>query len=125
MAPKVFTSRNQKVGELGETIAVTYIVRKGFVVLERNYTRKWGEIDIVARKEGVLYFFEVKSTQWIEYQPENNMHQAKIARLRRTLQTYLLENRIGDKEWRFGLIVVFLDHQNRKAHVRMYDDLII
>ena len=125
MAPKVFTSRTQRVGELGETIAVTYIVRKGFVVLERNYTRKWGEIDIIARKEGVLYFFEVKATQWDGYQPENNMHQAKLVRLRRTLQTYLLENGLEDQEWRFGLLAVFLDHQARKARVRIYDNLII
>ena len=59
--PKVFTSEKQKVGEIGESVAVRFLVKHGFSILNRNYTRKWGELDIVAEKDAKLYFVEVKS----------------------------------------------------------------
>ena len=59
--PKVFTSDTQKTGEIGENIAVKFLVKQGFSILDRNYTKKWGELDIVAKKDNKLYFIEVKS----------------------------------------------------------------
>ena len=59
--PKVFTSKKQKIGEIGENIACKFLVKQGFSILDRNYTKKWGELDIVARKYDKLYFIEVKS----------------------------------------------------------------
>jgi len=58
--PKVFTSESQKTGEIGENIAVKFLVKHGFSILGRNYTKKWGEIDIIAEKKGKIYFVEVK-----------------------------------------------------------------
>ena len=57
---KIFTSETQKIGEIGEEVACKYLINKGFTVLERNFTRKAGEIDIIATKEWELHFFEVK-----------------------------------------------------------------
>ena len=57
---KNFTSNSQKIGQVGEDIACKFLMKHGFTVLERNYTKKWGEIDIIAQKEDVLYFVEVK-----------------------------------------------------------------
>ena len=54
--PKVFTSETQKTGEIGENIAVKFLVKHGFSILDRNYTKKWGEIDIIAEKSNKLYF---------------------------------------------------------------------
>lgn len=51
----------QKKGRLGEDLAVKYLVEKGFKILERNRRVNRYEIDIIGTKEGVLYFFEVKS----------------------------------------------------------------
>ena len=47
--------------EIGENIAVRFLVKHNFSILERNYTKKWGEIDIIAEKSSKLYFIEVKS----------------------------------------------------------------
>lgn len=58
---KQFTSKTQKIGEIGEKIAEMFLVKHGFTVIERNFTHKLGEIDLVAKKSGKLYFFEVKS----------------------------------------------------------------
>jgi len=38
--PKVFTSETQKIGEIGENVAVKFLVKHGFLILDRNYTKK-------------------------------------------------------------------------------------
>src|SRR3989344_7890500 len=100
--PKVFTSDSQKIGEIGENIAVKFLMKHDFSILERNYTKKWGEIDIVAEKGKKIYFVEVKSVvrdsflQQLDkenddnYRPEDNMHPWKLKRLSRAIQTYIL-----------------------------------
>ena len=49
--PKVFTSKSQRIGEIGESVACIYLTNHGYRVIGRNYTRKWGEIDIIAEKD--------------------------------------------------------------------------
>src|SRR6188508_1416838 len=101
--PKVFTSQSQKTGEKGEQIAVRYLENKGFSIIERNYTKKWGEIDIVAIKDTVIHFVEVKAKTHSglerprsdQYRPEDGMHPWKVARLRRMIETYLAERRVA------------------------------
>ena len=141
--PKVFTSEKQKVGELGENIAVKFLKKQEFLILNRNYTKKWGEIDIVAEKYGKLYFIEVKSVSRLtlnnftpksyndsderyEHRPEDNMHPWKLKRLSRTIQTYLLSEKVSDDmEWQVDLLVVFLDSKNKKARVKVVSDIIL
>jgi putative endonuclease len=54
-------SRKQKVGKKGESIAVRYLKKQGFKVIEQNYRSKVGEIDIIAREKHNLVFVEVKT----------------------------------------------------------------
>jgi|SRR3989338_2513870 len=126
--PKVFTSDTQKTGEVGEGVAVTFLGKHGFEVLDRNYTRKWGEIDIVAKKDQKLYFIEVKSVSHVTegYRPEDNMHPWKMKRMSRTIQTYLLDKDIDeDIEWQCDLLVVYLDMQKRTGRVEVVSDIIL
>lgn len=153
--PKIFTSEKQKIGETGENIAVKFIIKHNFHVLDRNYTKKWGEIDIVAEKDDKLYFIEVKSVSCETestspkplltptlsrrkrefnregethnvYRPEDNMHPQKMKRLARVTQTYLLSKKIPDnKEWQVDLLVVYLDFVNKKAKIRRIENLIL
>ena len=137
---KNFTSDSQKIGQLGEDMACTFLMKHGFSILERNYTKKWGEIDIIAKKEDKIYFIEVKSKKVISTnsifsksegqphetnRPEDNMHPWKLKRLSRTVQTYLIHNRIGNTPWQFDLLVVYLDIEKRVAKVRVIDNVIL
>lgn len=136
---KKFTSTTQKTGLLGEDIACRYLEKHGFGVLERNYTRKWGEIDIIAVKNSVLYFIEVKSRKVTgsffednqkffteeSIHPEENMHAWKMMRLRRVVETYLISQRIGNINWQFDLLLVYIDMSNRRARVRMVENIIL
>ena len=142
--PKVFTSEKQKIGEIGENVACKFLVKQGFTILERNYTKKWGEIDIVAQRQenrGLkLYFIEVKAVtrdlsnfsritskdRLDQYRPEDNMHPWKLKRLSRTIQTYLVSKHVSEStEWQFDLLVVFLDMKNKKARVKRVEDVIL
>src|SRR3989344_5717759 len=51
----------RKSGDIGENIACNFLKRRGFEILERNYSKKWGEIDIVTKRAGLIHFIEVKS----------------------------------------------------------------
>jgi Holliday junction resolvase-like predicted endonuclease len=55
------TTEKRKTGDLGEDIAERFLMKQGYRIVERNYLRKWGEIDIIAKKDGKLYFVEVKT----------------------------------------------------------------
>lgn len=135
--PKKFTSPSQKIGEIGENVAVRFLVKRGFSILDRNYTKKWGEIDIVAEKERKLYFVEVKSVArdnleivtretLDQYHPEDNMHPWKLKRLARTIQTYLLSQKVPDeKEWQVDLLVVFLGLKDKKARIKVVSGIIL
>ena len=141
--PKVFTSETQKIGEIGENIAVKFLVKHGFSIIDRNYTKKWGEIDIVAEKGNKLYFIEVKSVsretlntfipksyadsdERYEHRPEDNMHPWKLKRLSRTIQTYFLSKNIDEgKEWQVDLLVVYLCQKEKKVKVKVVSDIIL
>lgn len=125
----------QKVGEIGENIACRFLVKHNFDIIERNYWKKWGEIDIIAKKDGILRFIEVKtvscenlnnvSHETNAHRPEDNIHPWKLKRLSRTIQTYLLEKKNDNVEWQFDAIAIYLDIVSKKAKVDFLEDIII
>lgn len=128
----------QKIGKLGEDIAVKHFVKHFFEILDRNYRKKWGEIDIVAKKDGILHFIEVKTVSRPpatlsrsecgrgETKPEENVHFWKRKRLARIIQTYLLDKKVScETEWQVDSIAVFLDFKTRKAKVRLIENIIL
>jgi putative endonuclease len=91
------------IGNLGEKIAAEYLRRHGYELIERNWERKTGEIDLIMRKDDVLHFIEVKSVLCEEfperesqqtelYDPSANLHIYKIQKVARTSQWYVAEN---------------------------------
>lgn len=128
---------NEK-GRLGEEISCKFLVGKGFKIIDRNYQKKWGEIDIIATEDKKLHFIEVKSVSREmvdlkvsqethgEYRPEDNVHSAKLKRIARTIQSYLIDKNISPETlWCFDVITVKLDLKNKRAGVFLMDNLII
>jgi putative endonuclease len=80
--PKLF-------GDKSETLATCFLEQSGFVILERNYfARKLGEIDIVAMREDVLHFIEVKSGK-TDFDPVYNITPAKLRKVILSSQYYM------------------------------------
>lgn len=125
------TKNTRKIGELGELIACEYLVKKGFSITTRNYRKSWGEIDIIANKDSLIHFIEVKSVSNTSsvisgHNPEENVHGWKIRQIRKMVQTYFDENAFGlDTEFVFHVICVYLNYKTRKAKVRMIENIIL
>ena len=119
-------SPKRKIGDAGEEVAIRYLVSKGYTIIERNYWKPWGEIDVVAKKGSVISFVEVKAISHGTLRPEENMHPAKIRRLHRAVQTYLLDRKIGsDQDWQIDLVCVTLDFSSRKARVELIENIVL
>ena len=124
-------------GDTGEEVACKYLESKGFRILERNYLRKWGEIDIIAEKAKKLYFVEVKSVSressqnsgsrvTERYRPEDNVHPAKLKRLHRAIQTYLADHKVSEETpWQLDVACVYLDFSTRRAKVEVLENVIV
>ncbi len=135
---RTFTSKTQKIGEIGEKLAKMFLVKHGFEVLESNYTVKMGEIDIVAKKGDIWHFVEVKSvTREIytekddflifadrnPYRPEENMHPKKIERFTRSVEHYLMKNNL-EVEHQIDLALVYIDQAKKMGKVKLLENIV-
>ena len=129
-----------KIGVIGEEIATKFLKNKGFSVLDRNYRKPWGELDIVVEKDGILHFIEVKSVSCetlpvsrklsdgsvsyenLDFGPEDHMHFEKRKRLSRIIETYLIDKG-GDKDWQVDLVLVYLSQKLKKARVNIVENI--
>jgi len=135
-------TNKQHIGELGEGIACRFLMKQGHKIRDRNYRKKWGEIDIISEKDNIIHFIEVKSVsretlptnvndETEGYRPEDNVHPWKLKRIYRTIQTYLLDKKVhlaqrgeDETEWQIDIIAVFLNIKTRKAKVRITENII-
>ena len=129
-------AKHNETGEIGERIALNFLIKKGFNLIFQNYRKKWGEIDIIMEKDKILHFVEVKTVsrksygnkfeqEINNYRPEDNMHPWKLKRLQRAIQTYLLEKYKNEPVWQFDLACVFLDQEKKIAKVRFIENIIL
>jgi len=94
-------------GRIGEKIAYFYLLEKGYKILETNFQRKWGEIDIVAKKNDILVFVEVKTLKKPRFHPEESITFKKKRKLFKNAQLYLIEkNYPPDQLWQIDIIAV-------------------
>lgn len=138
-------TEKQKIGEIGENLACEYLQKNGYKILDRNYSRKWGELDIVAKKGNIVHFVEVKTvsrrldeasqginnrvthvTNDDSYRAEDNMHPWKLKRLGRAVQSYLLEKDISDDlDWQFDVVTVQIDTERGLHKISLVDDIVL
>lgn len=132
---KTFTSKTQKIGEIGEKLASLFLMKHGFRVIETNYTIRAGEIDIVAKKGKVWHFIEVKSVSRVTlddvssetsgFRPEENMHSKKIQRFARAVEYYLMEKNFPESvEYQVDLALVYIDPIKRAGKVVLMEQVV-
>jgi putative endonuclease len=128
--------KKNEIGALGEAVACRYLVGKSFEIMETNYLRKWGEIDIVAREKKALHFVEVKTVSYgtrtdLEqaisretWRPEDNVHSLKLKRLSRAIESWLLENKY-EGEWQIDVLAVRLVPREKYATVKLVPNVVL
>lgn len=126
-------AKHNETGTIGEDIAVKFLINKGFSIIERNFRKKYGEIDIICKKDGITHFVEVKSVSQVtntgsasndSYGPEDNMHKNKQNRLKRVISVYISQNNIVN-DISIDFITVKLDRVNNTAKLGFMKNIIL
>lgn len=118
---------NRSLGKLGEDKASEYLIKEGFKILERNYSTKFGEIDLIVTKNNVLSFVEVKLKQGEDFgTPEEMIGKNKLGRVQRMAEFYLLENPDMVKLYQTYLIdavCLVVDEDNKIERISHYENI--
>jgi len=100
----------KELGTKGEDLAVSYLEKQGYRILQRNYRCKSGEIDIICCKAEIIVFVEVKTrTSKLYGSPEESITWRKRDHIRKTALDYLAAGRRSFKELRFDVIGIMIE----------------
>lgn len=100
----------KNVGDCGEEFAAQLLTNAGFRIIERNYSTKAGEIDIIALKDGVIHFVEVKTRNGDLYGfPSESVTAEKQRRIRKAAKLYIQSRRMEWKHVSFDVYEIMTD----------------
>ncbi|MFT7645147.1 MAG: putative endonuclease [Candidatus Paceibacteria bacterium] len=128
--------KRNEIGALGEQIASKYLKKHGFTIIETNYLKKWGEIDLVARGTSLVKFVEVKTVSYETkemlqaaisrgtWRPEENVHESKVKRLHRAIESWIIDNDY-EGEWEIDVIAVRMVPREKYATVKYLPNIIL
>ena len=103
-------TRKREVGDFGEEITASYLEKNGYRILDRNYSKPYGEIDIIAIKGDVISFVEVKTRESDDFAyAAEAVDFYKQERIKRASQAFLMERKLTDFLISFDISEVYLD----------------
>lgn len=107
----------KKLGNLGEEIASRHLINKGYLIIQKNFRTKFGEIDIIARDGRYLVFIEVKLRKNLNLgYPREAVDYYKQQRIKNLANLYLAKKRIKDAFIRFDVVEIMMDeNENVKS----------
>lgn len=110
---------------MGEKIASSYLISKKYVVKEKNYYCHWGELDIVAKKDNKVIFFEVKTRVGTRMgKPYEAINYHKLKDLKRTIQYYLLQKKLNNCKLSLDVISIVLDSNLKVNQLKHFENII-
>lgn len=115
---------SKQVGFIAESLATEELKNKGFQILERNFSNKWGEIDIIAQKSGTIIFVEVKAKTGLDFGlPEEMINPGKLRRVRTMAAIYLQGRTLSCLSCRLDVIAVVLNPDNTIQRLTHYENV--
>jgi putative endonuclease len=93
-------------GQRGENVAARYLRDQGYKILERNFRCEVGEVDIIARDGRTLVFAEVKTREYDDPTPEDQVNEAKRHQLTKAAKFYLSRYGIPQPPARFDVVAI-------------------
>jgi len=110
---------NVKKGKRGEDLACNYLISKGYEIIERNFFVKTGEIDLIAIKDDVIIFIEVKSRSNCNYgYPYEAVNSHKRNKIINTSLHYMRIKNLTNYQMRFDIIEVYFNENDRINHIK-------
>ena len=118
-------AEHNEIGKIGEEITRTFLVKHGFSIISLNYRTKYGEIDIIAKKDNMLRFVEVKSIKVRDFMnlknlsvcPEDNLTGDKWRKLVTSIEIYLTHKKVEVLRWQVDLACVYINTETREGRV--------
>ena len=105
-------AEHNELGKLGEELAVDFLQKNGYDILETNWVFQKAEIDIIAQKENILAIVEVKTRSTIDFGlPQDFVKPKKIQLLVKAVNEYVISNDL-DVEVRFDIIAIHKEGKN-------------
>jgi len=99
--------KRHQMGKDNEQVAVDYLQKNGYTIVQRNYRIRGGEIDIIAKDNNTLVFIEVKSRTSTRYgHAIQSLTRQQQKRLSKTAQTYLHQHNLNNQPARFDMIAI-------------------
>lgn len=112
---------NRETGRLAEDLAAAALGKKGYKILERNFSNRFGEIDIIAQDGDTLVFVEVKAKKGLDFgSPEEMINPSKLSRVRRMAEVYLAGKSFP---CRIDVVAVILSEDNSVLRLTHYENV--
>lgn len=87
--------KRKDLGKTGEDIAVSFLESQGYKIIKRNYFCRFGEIDVVAEKNGTIYFVEVRTLKSdLMQSPLETITPSKLKRFKKAVHWYITKENI-------------------------------
>jgi len=122
-------TEKRKFGDIGEKIACNFLKDRGYSVLETNYQKRVGEIDIIAKLNDSLRFIEVKTRTNFSNKkygaPQESVNYHKQKRLIKTALFYLLENKYPDNiNWQIDVMAITINKDKKTAKINYIENAV-
>lgn len=109
---------NKSIGTIGENIAAEYLKNHNYKILERNFSCKIGEIDIIAKNENNICFIEVKSrTSDYFGMPSEAVNYYKEQKICKVAQYYILKKNLYKYNLRFDVVEIIFNSTTSKVNL--------
>lgn len=113
---------NKDIGYYGEDLAVNYLKRNNYIILEKNFLCKLGEIDVIAKKGDIISFIEIKSRYCDNFgKPMEAVDFYKKKRIINVSKFYIKEKKLNNFFFRFDVLEVFLNY-NKNSKINFIKD---
>lgn len=98
---------NKDLGKAGEKAAKEYLENAGYKIIEMNYRCRFGEIDLVVKKDNVVSFVEVKTRKSTSFgEPEESIDSLKIKKIRNSARFFIFSKNLNYTEVSFDVISI-------------------
>jgi putative endonuclease len=125
-------AEHNEIGKIGEKITKEFLMKHGFHIITANYRTRYGEIDIVAKKDNKIRFVEVKSVKVRDFEnleslhvkPEDNLTGDKWRKFVTSVKLYLNNRGVSSETlWQLDLACVYINTETREGKVVLMENV--